>query len=120
MKSSKLLLLCLAMFFGGMVTAQEKNVKKELRQKGDLIEATFYHDNGQIAQQGTYKNHKLHGEWIAYDVEGNTIAIGNYSEGVKTGKWFFLNEDVLSEVDYEQNAIASVNQRKNDKGLVSK
>lgn len=120
MKTIKLLLLCLAIFTGGIVTAQENDVKKELRQQGDLMEATFYHDNGQIAQKGTYKNGKLHGEWISYDIEGNTTALGKYSQGTKTGKWFFWSEDRLSEVDFEDNAIASVIHRVRDEGLVSK
>lgn len=120
MKSSRLLLLCLAIFFGGMVTAQENDVRKELRQKGDLTEAVFYHENGQIAQKGTYKDNKLHGEWVAYDIKGNKIAIGKYSEGIKTGKWFFWTEERLSEVDYLQNTIASVTHWKNDEMLVSK
>lgn len=120
MKSSRLLLLCLAIFFGGMVTAQENDVRKELRQKGDLTEAVFYHENGQIAQKGTYKDNKLHGEWVAYDIKGNKTAIGKYSEGIKTGKWFFWTEERLSEVDYLQNTIASVTHWKNDEMLVSK
>ena len=99
--------------------AQENQMTKELKQNGDKIEATFYHENGQIAQKGYYQNGKLHGEWIAYDQDGNKKAIGRYSEGVKTGKWFFWNGEELSEVDYKDNIIASVHKWKND-GLVSK
>lgn len=120
MKRGKLLLLCLAIFIGGMVTAQENEERKELRQQGDLIEAIFYHENGQVAQKGSFKNGKLHGEWIAYDMEGNTTALGKYADGVKTGKWFFWNDDRLSEVDFQDNAIASVIHRVSDKGYVSK
>lgn len=120
MKSTKLLLLCLTIFFGGMVTAQENDVRKELHQQGDLIEAIFYHENGQIAQRGTYKNGQLHGEWIAYDIEGKTRTLGKYSKGVKTGKWFFWNDETLSEVDFENRIIASVINRKIDEVLVSK
>lgn len=120
MKSGKLLVLGLAIFLGGIVTAQESNVKKEVRQQGDITEAVFYHENGEVAQKGTYKNGKLHGEWVSYDQQGNTLALGKYANGVKTGKWFFWNEDRLSEVDFENNAIASVIHRVNENGLVSK
>jgi antitoxin component YwqK of YwqJK toxin-antitoxin module len=120
MKRLKMILLGLAIISGGAVMAQEKNNTKELKLNGDLIEGIFYFDNGQIAQRGHYKDGKLHGEWIAYDQEGNKIAIGKYANGVKVDKWFFWNKGELSEVDYEENRIASVNKWKVDEGLVSK
>lgn len=120
MRSCRLLLLCSAIFFGGIVAAQENNERKELHQKGDIIEAIYYYEDGQIAQKGTYKDGKLHGEWVAYDINGETKAMGKYDRGVKSGKWFFWNEERLSEVDYENNVIASVIHRVNEKGLVSK
>lgn len=99
--------------------AQKNSIKKELKQKGDLIEATFYYESGQVAQKGFFKDGKLHGEWIAYDQNGNKKAIGKYSEGSKTGKWFFWNGEELSEVDFQESRIASVNRWKSENGLVS-
>lgn len=118
MKKLKLLLLSIAIFSGGILTAQE-DVNRELKINGDLIEVTYYHDNGEIAQTGFYKNEKPHGEWIAFDREGNKTALGKYTEGVKTGKWFFWNDETLSEVDYSENRIASVSYWKNDSKLAS-
>lgn len=120
MKKFKILLLSLVMLSGSALMAQKNNIKKELNQNGDLIEATFYYENGQVAQKGFYKNNKLHGEWIAYDQNGDKKAIGKYSEGIKTGKWFFWNGEELSEVDFENSRIASVYKWKIDEGLVSK
>lgn len=119
MKKFKILLLSIAILTGGSLIAQENGIKEELKKKGNLIEATYYYESGQIAQKGFFKNGKLHGEWVAYDLKGNKKAIGEYSEGLKTGKWFFWHEDILSEVDFEQSRIASVNEWQNKSGLVS-
>ena len=100
--------------------AQKNDLKKEFIKTGDLIEATFYYENGQVAQKGFYKDGKLHGEWIAYDQNGEKKAIGKYAEGIKTGKWFFWSGEELSEVDFQDSRIASVNKYKIDEGLVSK
>lgn len=120
MKTLKILLLSLTMLSGGTLMAQENNIKRELKKKGDLIEATFYYESGQVAQKGFYKDGKLHGEWIAYDQSGNKKAIGKYAEGIKTGKWFFWNGEELSEVDFQESRIASVTRWKSENDLVSK
>ena len=120
MKRLKILLLSLVMLSGSALMAQNNYIKKELKQNGDLIEATFYYENGQVAQEGFYKDGKLHGEWISYDQTGNKKAIGKYSEGLKTGKWFFWNGEELSEVDFKDSRIASVHKWKGDEALVSK
>lgn len=119
MRSLRILMLSLTIFSGGALFAQEDNVKKKFERKGDLIEATFYHDNGEVAQKGFYKNGELHGEWIAYDIKGNKTAIGKYLEGEKIGKWFFWNGDMLSEVDFNERRITSVTHWKNKSRLVN-
>ena len=88
------------------ITAQSN--KPVFEKVGDQIKGTFYHDNGTIQQQGFYQAGKLHGEWISYDIQGEKLALAQYNEGVKTGKWFLWNNGVLTEVDYKNNAIASV------------
>ena len=83
-------LVVIMMLFAGIAFAQEK--KDTYVQKGDLVEATLYHDNGQIEQHGFFKNKKLHGTWTYYNEQGEKISIGNYENGVKTGKWFFYTK----------------------------
>jgi hypothetical protein len=34
--------------------------------------------------------------------------MGEYNEGIKTGKWIFWNNATLSEVDYAESRVASV------------
>ena len=89
------------------VLAQEKAPTYE--KKGDVIEATFYHDNGLVKQHGFYTlDGKLQGVWTTFNIEGKKTAVGNYEKGNKVGKWFFWNDKVLNEVDYENNRVANV------------
>ncbi|WP_211165434.1 toxin-antitoxin system YwqK family antitoxin [Flavobacterium silvaticum] len=80
----------------------------KLEAVGGLVKATYYHDNGSIAQQGFFKDGKADGKWVAFDANGNKKSIGEYSKGQKTGKWFFWNEQTLSEVDYADSRVAAV------------
>jgi antitoxin component YwqK of YwqJK toxin-antitoxin module len=73
-----------------------------------MVKATYFFENGTIQQEGFFKDGKLEGKWISYNQNGTKKAIAEYSEGIKTGKWFFWNENSLSEVDYTNNAIATV------------
>lgn len=110
--------LIAALLFSGFLFAQEPNVKPILEKDGDLVKATYFHDNGEIAQTGSYKDGKLHGEWKAYDVEGKKVASGKYEEGKKVGKWFFWNQEGLSEVNFENSKIASVTKWSNAGSIV--
>jgi antitoxin component YwqK of YwqJK toxin-antitoxin module len=100
------MMIIAACLFGGILFAQEANV--EYAKQGDLIKGVFYYDNGVIQQEGTYKNGKLHGQWISYDRNGKKSAVAYYHKGDKTGKWFFWRQDKLVEVDYSKNDIAQV------------
>ncbi len=113
----KNLLLMLAILFSGVIMAQD--VKPTFEKQGDVIKGTFYHDNGEIRQQGFYnKEGKLQGEWKSYDNTGKKISMGQYQNGVKTGKWFFWENEKLSEVNYSDNTIASVTTWSNKSDVV--
>ncbi len=90
------------------VMAQEENDATYVK-KGDLIEATFYYENGMISQHGFYDlEGKLQGVWTTFDKAGKRLAVGQYEAGKKVGKWFFWSEKSLKEVDYEDHRVASV------------
>lgn len=110
-------MLIASLLFAGAMFAQE--IEPEFTKTGDLVKGTYFFDNGEIQQEGTYKNGELHGEWIAYNTEGEKIAVGKYENGEKTGKWFFWNGDKLMEVDYSNNRITHVTGWKNGQTLVS-
>jgi hypothetical protein len=98
--------LSLAILASGLAAAQESQPKLEAY--GQLVKATYYHDNGTLSQQGFFKDGKLEGQWVSFDRNGNKIAMAEYSEGQKTGKWVFLADQQLTEVNYRDSRVASV------------
>ena len=101
-----------AILISGVISAQNIAPKHEV--VGNLVKSTYYYENGKVSQEGFYKDGKVHGQWTSYDQNGNKIAIGEYNNGVKTGKWFFWNKATLSEVDYSDSRVASVKSWKED------
>ena len=102
----KKVVIMAALLVSGVFYAQEVKSKYEI--VGNEVKATYFHDNGQVKQEGNYLNGKLQGKWISYNVNGNKEAIGEYNNGVKIGKWFFWTGDTLNEVDYSDNRVAEV------------
>ncbi|WP_127022875.1 toxin-antitoxin system YwqK family antitoxin [Flagellimonas beolgyonensis] len=98
--------LFLALMFVVAVSAQD--TKPTFEKVGEMVKATYFHDNGEIAQTGYMLNGKLHGDWVMFDTQGKKIATGQYVNGTKTGKWFFWKSDVLKEVDFTDNRIVNV------------
>ena len=93
------------------LTFAQETPKVDLKKDGDLTIATYYHDNGVVAQQGTFnKQGDLHGVWTSYDVNGNKVTVGNYVNGKKVGKWLFWSGTSLKEVDYVDSRITSVSE----------
>ncbi|MBO0320786.1 nicotinic acid mononucleotide adenyltransferase [Muricauda sp. CAU 1633] len=79
-----------------------------LEKVGKMVKATYFHENGEIAQTGYLMKGKLHGEWLMYDVNGKKLASGTYENGTRVGKWFFWEGDILREVDFTDNRIVNV------------
>ena len=85
-----------------------QNITSKYTANNDVVNAVYYYENGQIQQQGSYKDGKLHGTWISYDMNGNKLTTGEYQNGIKTGKWLVWNENSLKQVEYSDSRIASV------------
>lgn len=110
-----ILIALLALSFGGFAQQVEPKFEKE----GNKVKATYFHANGEISQQGYFLNEKLEGEWKMFNDKGEKIAIGNYDNGVKTGKWLFWEGDIMKEVNFDNNKIASVTNAKTKEPVVS-
>lgn len=96
--------------------------KRDLKLNDDtnLIDVTYYHDNGVVSQTGAYTlDGKLQGEWLSFDTEGKKLVLANYDNGKKVGKWFYWNDKTLKEIDYTSNVIASITEWTNDKTRVA-
>ena len=102
----KKLFITAMLVVSGALFAQDDNAKHEVVDQ--MVKSTFYHDNGQVQQEGFYKNGKVHGEWISYNMNGEKVAIGKYENGKKVGKWFFWSGADLMEVDYTDTRVAQV------------
>ena len=90
---------------------QQQYVSSKAETKETLTVATYFYDNGSVQQEGTFnKNGALEGLWTSYDFKGDKLTQGNYSNGIKTGKWFFWTENSLKEVDFVDSIISSVNE----------
>jgi antitoxin component YwqK of YwqJK toxin-antitoxin module len=106
----KRLVLIAVFLLSGITAFAQNDVKPTFEKEGDLIKATYYHDNGAVAQTGFYNlQGKLEGVWKSYDENGKKVAVGNYENGKKVGKWFFWKSNSLSEVDYVNSTIKDVN-----------
>lgn len=104
----KQLILVFAFLITTISFSQQKRDLK-LNKETNLIEVVYYHDNGAISQTGTYTTDgKLHGEWLNFSADGKKTVSGNYENGKKVGKWFYYTNDTTKEVDYNNNAIASL------------
>ena len=111
---NKRVLFLFALLFSIVSFAQQER-KLELNKDTNLIDVTYYHDNGVVSQTGTYTlDGKLQGEWLSYDIDGNKNIAANYDNGKKVGKWFYWTDKTLKEVDYTNNAIVNVNEWKRD------
>lgn len=96
---------------------QKRDLK--LNKETNIIEVTYFHDNGAVSQTGAYTlDGKLQGEWLSFDTEGKKIVSASYDNGNKVGKWFYWNNNTLKEVDYSNNAIAGITEWTDKKSLV--
>ena len=103
----------------GMSFAQQDRSLK-LDKENDLIEVTYYHDNGTVSQTGFYtKEGKLHGDWYSYCQEGNKLTSAQYDNGVKVGKWFYWQNDQLKEVDYSKGTIVTESEWTNKESVLA-
>ena len=84
---------------------QERELK--LNNDTNLIEVTYYHDNGVVSQTGFYTlDGKLQGEWLSFDTVGKKMISANYDNGIKVGKWIYWIDGVKKEVNYENNVAS--------------
>ena len=73
------------------------------------IDAVLYHDNGVVAQKGSYtKTGKLDGKWLSFNPAGTLTAEAYYNKGQKVGTWTFYNGNTKKEVTYTDSRIGEV------------
>jgi antitoxin component YwqK of YwqJK toxin-antitoxin module len=80
----------------------------------NMIQATYYYDNGQVKQEGEYLNGKLHGKWVSYNEDGTKQTSGEYNQGEKVGTWTFYNAATINKVAFLNSRVASVHTKSKD------
>mgnify|MGYP000303663426 FL=1 len=84
---------------------QKRDLK--LNENTNLIDVTYYHDNGVVSQTGSYTlDGKLHGEWLSFNAQGEKTVSANYDNGKKVGKWIHWIDGVMKEVNYDNNVVS--------------
>ena len=115
----KLLILTAVFLITLSAYAQDKK-ELVLNQETNLIEAKIYHDNGVVAQTGFYTaKGVVHGTWVSFDAQGVKTAVANYNQGKKVGTWFQWKKNTVRQINYENNAIASVSDWKEETKLAA-
>ncbi|MCJ7468077.1 MAG: nicotinic acid mononucleotide adenyltransferase [Maribacter sp.] len=105
----RIILVLLSFVFTSAVGFSQKQEQLKLNEETNLIEATYYYDNGAISQKGTFDlAGKLQGQWVSFDENGKKTAIGKYNKGMRTGKWSFWADGIIKEVEFDKNSIASI------------
>ena len=100
-------LVTILLLFSYIISAQ-KIIEPKFEKEGDLTKVVFFHNNGEIAQTGYFKDKKCHGNWVSYENTGKKLSMGTYELGMKNGQWFFWKGNNLIEVIYEENKIINV------------
>ena len=105
----KSLFTVLAVFTLSMAMNAQQ-IEPTIENDGNLVKGTFYHDNGEVAQTGFFKDGKVDGEWLAFDVDGNKVARREFADGIRTGTWYFWksNGDAFREVTYADGRLLEV------------
>ena len=101
----KNLILTFVLFASTLIFAQ--NIEPKLEILDNKVKATYFHENGNIQQEGVFVNGKLDGKWTSYDVSGKVTAIAEYTNGQKTGKWISYNGLSSTEILYANNNVVS-------------
>ena len=96
--------------------AQNENKLIEYNEITDLIDITYFYEDGSVQQIGSFNTSSglPHGEWTAYNMNGKKLCIGNYKNGLKDGTWYFILPNEVQSVDYYNSKIISVKNNLNE------
>ncbi len=103
----KYILLFVILSLSVSMNAQKERVLT-LNTETNLIDVIYYHDNGEVSQTGSYTaDGKLEGEWLSFNEEGEKTVTAYYKEGKKVGKWIYVIEGKIKEVNYSKGSPSS-------------
>ena len=72
----------------------------------EVINYTKTYNNGQVAETGTFNSDRQpHGEFRAYDENGNLLTVAYYRNGLKNGTWKHWTNDKYTQVVYSKGRM---------------
>ena len=97
----KLILIAVLMIFG-LGFSQSNNPVLEV--EGQLVKATYFHENGKVQQVGYFKEGKLDGTMKTYDRRGNLLQEAHYKDGLKHGKYIIYGKKgvIIKEMEFSE------------------
>jgi len=90
--------------YSGVYTSLENGKKKseiEIKEGKASGKATYYYNNGNVMEVGTFVNGEKNGEWLRWDEAGKKIAQAFYVGGKKDGLWMVWDSNGTKR--YEMN-----------------
>lgn len=78
---------------------------KEIYNKGSLLLATGYYENGSMQYKENFKNNKIQGEYVYWNEEGRIIFKGNYINGKRDGEWIRYFPDSNIKLYYKNGLL---------------
>jgi len=90
--------------YSGIYASVENGRKKaeiEIKEGKANGKATYYYQNGNVMETGTFANGEKNGEWLRWDEAGKKIAQAFYVSGKKDGLWIVWDSNGTKR--YEMN-----------------
>jgi|GEM_PF-6454186 len=115
------LLLLLASATIAVAQAADKGKTVYTEQADGSVKVLRMHDNGQVAEEGTYLNGRPEGRWQTWDIDGNKTAEINYREGKRHGEFrtYDRNNGIVTELAYTNGHLMSTDRWRRDSNFAS-
>lgn len=90
----KMVLILALCFTGWGAMAAGGNQKSKVEDLGrGMQKVTWFHENGQVAEEGFYQNDQKTGTWTTYDEFGHKTAIVHWNLDKKDGDCYVLYQN---------------------------
>jgi uncharacterized protein YxeA len=101
-------ILYIVVFALSTVGFAQNSIEPQIEAQGGLVKATYFHDNGKVQQEGTFKDGKLDGKWTSYNEDGSIKQVAYYKDGMKTGTWITYNNNIVAQkIAYSNDGLIS-------------
>jgi antitoxin component YwqK of YwqJK toxin-antitoxin module len=94
------LILLMGLFLSVSAYSQQ-NIVYEQDPVTEVITYKKYHDNGILAEEGTYNSKRqLHGKFYSYNLQGKLLTEAKFKNGLKHGVWKHYDDQKVTKVEY--------------------